>query len=97
MRGRYAAWRLRRPPGRLRPAQLAGQPEKIQQWATQEMKDTAHAAQNMGVDVATFFMGPPVWKPWYPFPQASEAQIEAGYQKARGCGDPSWTGLTPAA
>ena len=65
------------------PAQYAGKPEEIRKWAVQEMKYTAQAAQAMGVDVVTFFMGSPIWKFWYSFPQTSEAMVEAGYQKVK--------------
>ena len=44
---------------------------------------TAHAAKAMGVDVVTFFMGSPIWKYWYSFPQTSEQMIEEGYQKVK--------------
>ena len=65
------------------PAELAGKPEEIQKWAIEEMKYTAHAAKNMGVKVVTFFMGSPIWKFWYSFPQTSEEQINAAYAKAK--------------
>ena len=47
------------------------------------MKYAAHAAKNMGVDVVTCFMGSPIWKMWYSFPQTSEAQIEQAYQTVK--------------
>lgn len=53
------------------PGELAGKPEEIQKWAMESMKQTAHAAKAMGVDVVTFFMGSPIWKFWYSFPQTS--------------------------
>ncbi|MDE6949668.1 MAG: TIM barrel protein [Lachnospiraceae bacterium] len=62
------------------PAEFAGKPEEIQKWAIDEMKATAHAAKAMGVKVVTFFMGSPIWKYWYSFPQTSEKMIEEGYQ-----------------
>ncbi|MBR4394149.1 MAG: sugar phosphate isomerase/epimerase [Oscillospiraceae bacterium] len=65
------------------PAEYAGKPEKIQQWAIQEMKYTAQAAKAMGVDTVTFFMGSPIWKFWYSFPQTSEAMIEEAYRKVK--------------
>ena len=65
------------------PSDLAGKPEEIQKWAIEEMKLTAHAAQAIGVDVVTFFMGSPIWKFWYSFPQTSEEMVEAGYQKVK--------------
>ena len=65
------------------PSALAGKPEDIQKWAIEEMKVMAHAAKNLGVDVVTFFMGSPIWKFWYSFPQTSEEMVEAGYQKVK--------------
>ena len=65
------------------PAELAGNPKAIQEWATQEMKYTAQAAKAMGVGVVTFFMGSPIWKMWYSFPQTSEEMVEAAYQRTK--------------
>ena len=65
------------------PSALAGKPGEIQKWAIEEMKVMAHAAKNLGVDVVTFFMGSPIWKFWYSFPQTSEEMVEAGYQKVK--------------
>ena len=65
------------------PSALAGKPEEIQKWAIEERKVMAHAAKNLGVDVVTFFMGSPIWKFWYSFPQTSEEMVEAGYQKVK--------------
>ena len=65
------------------PSEYAGKPEEIQKWAIEEMKLTAKAAENMGVSTVTCFMGSPIWKMWYSFPQTSEDQIEEGYQKIK--------------
>ena len=65
------------------PAELAGNPKAIQEWAIQEMKYTAQAAKAMGVGVVTFFMGSPIWKMWYSFPQTSEEMVEAAYQRTK--------------
>jgi len=65
------------------PSHLAGKPEEIQKWAVEEMKITAHGAKAMGVDVVTFFMGSPIWKFWYSFPQTSEEMVEEGFQKVK--------------
>ncbi len=65
------------------PAELAGKPEEIQKWAIEEMKITAHAAQAMGVKIVTFFIGSPIWKFWYSFPQTSEEMVEEGFQKVK--------------
>ena len=63
------------------PSKYAGKPEEIRNWAIEEMKRTARAAQNLGIGVVTGFMGSPIWKYWYSFPQTSEAMIEAGFQE----------------
>lgn len=65
------------------PSHLAGKPEEIQKWAVEEMKITAHAAKAMGVDVVTFFMGSPIWKFWYSFPQTTEEMVERGYERIK--------------
>lgn len=61
------------------PAHLAGQPEKIREWAIEELKDTARAARAMGCYVVTGFMGSAVWKYWYSFPQTSEEMINRAF------------------
>ena len=60
------------------PACCHGNPKAIQEWAIQEMKDTARAAKALGVGVVTGFMGSTIWKYWYSFPQISEEMVEAG-------------------
>ena len=65
------------------PADVAGDPKAIQAWAIEEMKYTARAAKAMGVGVVTFFMGSPIWKMWYSFPQTSEEMVEAAYQRTK--------------
>lgn len=65
------------------PAELAGKPEAIREWAIEEMKYTAKAAKAMGVGVVTCFMGSPIWKYWYSFPQTTEEMVEAGYQEIK--------------
>lgn len=63
------------------PAALSGHPEKIRAWAVEEMKNTAKAAQRLGIHIVTCFMGSPLWPFWYSFPQTTAEMIEAGYQK----------------
>ena len=63
------------------PSQFAGQPEKIREWAIEEMKYIARAARIMGVDIVTGFMGSPVWKYWYSFPQTGEDMIKAAFKE----------------
>ncbi len=63
------------------PADCKGNPEKIRAWAIQEMKYTAQAAKNMGCSVVTGFMGSPVWKYWYSFPQTSDEMIDGAFKE----------------
>ncbi len=70
------------------PAKLAGQPDKIREWAVEEMKYTARAAKAMGLEVVTGFMGSPIWRYLYSFPPASDELIEKGFQKIRQLWDP---------
>jgi sugar phosphate isomerase/epimerase len=63
------------------PAHYAGQPEKIREWAVQEMKYIARAAHNLGVKIVTGFMGSPVWKYWYSFPQTGEDMIDNAFKE----------------
>ena len=62
------------------PAKVKGNPEAIVAWATEQMKTIAKAAQILGVEVVTCFLGSPIWAFWYSFPQTTEAMVEQGYQ-----------------
>jgi sugar phosphate isomerase/epimerase len=61
------------------PAAVKGKPEAIVAWAVDEMKAAAKAARNMGCSVVTCFMGSPVWRYWYSFPQTPESMIEEAF------------------
>jgi sugar phosphate isomerase/epimerase len=63
------------------PPTVKGNPEAIREWAIEEMKATAHAAKNMGCDVVTCFMGSPIWRYWYSFPQTTEAMVEEAFAR----------------
>lgn len=62
------------------PANIAGKPEEIRKWATEEMMHTAQAAKRMGCHVVTGFMGSPIWKFWYSFPPTSDEMVEEGFK-----------------
>jgi sugar phosphate isomerase/epimerase len=70
------------------PADLAGQPEKIREWAVKEMKQIAGIAADMECYVVTGFMGSPIWKFWYSFPPTSDEMVENGFKKIRELWDP---------
>lgn len=63
------------------PEVLRGDPEKIREWAVGELMLVPRAAANMGCSVVTCFMGSPIWKYWYSFPQTSEKMIADGYKR----------------
>ena len=65
------------------PAELAGKPDEIRAWGIQQLKYAAMAAKAMGVKVVTGFMGSPIWKMWYSFPQTTEEMVEAGFQQIK--------------
>lgn len=63
------------------PASLAGQPDQIRAWAKEEMIYTAKAAALMDIHVITGFMGSPIFKYFYSFPQTTEEIIDAGFKE----------------
>lgn len=63
------------------PSELAGQPEKIRAWGIGELMATAKAAYNIGVQVVTGFMGSPIFKYFYSFPQTTKEMIDAGFKE----------------
>jgi sugar phosphate isomerase/epimerase len=70
------------------PDDLAGQPEKIREWAVGEMKQIAGIAADMDCSVVTGFMGSPIWKFWYSFPPTSEEMVKDGFKRIRELWDP---------
>lgn len=65
------------------PEEAKGNPDKIREWAVEEMKFTARAAGNLGCYVVNGFMGSPIWKFWYSFPPTSEELVEEGFKKIK--------------
>lgn len=65
------------------PAELAGKPDEIRAWGIQQLKYAAMAAKAMGVNVVTGFMGSPIWKMWYSFPQTTEEMVEEGFKQIK--------------
>ncbi|MGI6527489.1 MAG: sugar phosphate isomerase/epimerase family protein [Caldicoprobacterales bacterium] len=63
------------------PSEFAGDPAAIRQWGIDEMKRMAHAAKNLDIKIITCFMGSPIWKYWYSFPQTTEEMVEAGFKE----------------
>ena len=57
-----------------------GDPAGVRQRAADEMKLTARAASNLGVEIVNGFTGSSIWHLLYSFPPVSEAMIDAGFQ-----------------
>lgn len=58
-----------------------GDPEGVNRRAAEEMKNTARAAQRLGVGVVNGFTGSSVWPMLYSFPPVPEEMIQAGYDE----------------
>ena len=63
------------------PKETHGDPEKKRRWAIKEMKNTARAARNIGVNVVNGFTGSPIWHLLYSFPPVSEKMINDGFER----------------
>jgi sugar phosphate isomerase/epimerase len=57
-----------------------GNPERVQERAAEEMKDTARAAAKLGVGVVCGFTGSSIWPYLYSFPPVPQEWIDRGYQ-----------------
>jgi sugar phosphate isomerase/epimerase len=56
-----------------------GKPAGVNARAAEELKQTARAAQKLGVDVVNGFTGSSIWPLLYSFPPVSPEMIDAGY------------------
>ncbi len=65
------------------PASVKGNPEKIREWAIEEMKYVARAAAAMDCYVVTCFTGSPIWKFLYSFPQTTEEMVNEGFKEIK--------------
>jgi len=63
------------------PEKYRGDSEKKRAWAIEEMKDTARAAQKLGVKVVNGFTGSSIWHLLYSFPPNDFAEIERAYEE----------------
>jgi sugar phosphate isomerase/epimerase len=58
-----------------------GKPDGVNKRAIEEMKNTARAAQKLGVGVVNGFSGSSIWPLLYSFPPVPESMIEAGFEQ----------------
>ncbi len=63
------------------PADCAGNAEKKRTWAIETMKQSAHAAQNLGLKVVNGFTGSPIWHMLYSFPPVTDEMIDNGFAR----------------
>ena len=56
-----------------------GKPEKVQERAAEEMKNTARAAARLGVKVVPGFTGSSIWPLLYSFPPVPDEWVQAGF------------------
>ena len=61
------------------PEHLAGDGEAQREWAVEQMKLCARAAQNLGIEVVNGFTGSSIWHLFYSFPPVKPETLEAGY------------------
>jgi len=58
-----------------------GNPEAVNRRATEEMKNTARAAQKLGVSVVNGFTGSSIWHLLYSFPPVPQQMIDDGFKQ----------------
>lgn len=58
-----------------------GDPDGVNERAAEEMKNTARAAQKLGVGVVNGFTGSPIWPLIYDFPPTPREMIDDGFKK----------------
>lgn len=63
------------------PASMADKPEEIRAWAIDQMKKVAYVAKKMNVHIITGFVGSPIWKYLYSFPQTTTQMVEEGFDE----------------
>ena len=63
------------------PAELADKPDEIRAWAIRTMKNVAVVCKKLDVHIVTGFVGSPIWKYVYSFPQTTEEMIEKGFRE----------------
>ena len=63
------------------PKECRGDAEAKRKWAVKQMKATARAAANIGVNVVNGFTGSPIWHLLYSFPPVSEDMLDAGFDR----------------
>lgn len=63
------------------PEELHGKPKERQEWAVQQLKYTAKASKNLGLDAHITFSGALLWHTVYPWPQRPVGLVEDGFEE----------------
>lgn len=63
------------------PEHLRGNPKARQEWAVDQVKMTAKASRNLGIDRSVSFPGALVWPYFYPWPQRPAGLVEEGFKE----------------
>jgi sugar phosphate isomerase/epimerase len=61
------------------PEELHGKPKERQKWAVEQLKYTAKASKNLGLDAHITFSGALMWHTVYPWPQRPAGLVEDGF------------------
>lgn len=61
------------------PKKFAGKMNEKRAWAIEQMKYTAKAAENLGIEIVTGFTGSPIWHMLYSFPPVPKKTIDDGF------------------
>jgi len=62
------------------PAEVRGNPAARQEWAVQQLLQSAQASQNLGLSAHVTFSGALLWHTMYPWPQRPEGLVETGFK-----------------
>lgn len=65
------------------PDYMAGKPEEIRKWAVDSMMKLPGVLNELDIRIVPGFLGSPLWKMWYSFPQTTEEMISDGFGKIR--------------
>lgn len=63
------------------PEELHGKPKERQKWAIEQLKYTAKASKNLGLDAHITFSGALMWHTVYPWPQRPAGLVEDGFEE----------------
>lgn len=56
-------------------------PKKRTEWAVDQLKYSARASRNLGIDVHGTFSGSLLWHTWHPWPQRPPGLVEMGFEE----------------